>query len=58
MILTDAHGVPIPRPEREDYPSDVEFIRAMHRWRDLVTECANHAFDAAFVGAATGVAVS
>jgi len=39
------------RPKREDFASDVEFVRAFHAWRDRVTACANDAFDKAFVAA-------
>lgn len=48
VILTDAQGRPIPRPERQDFPSGVEgtvaYMRAMHDWSDSVHEIANQAF--------------
>lgn len=54
MILTDEQGREIDRPQREDYPTDVAFIRAMHEWRDTVTAVANRAFDQAWAKAVRG----
>jgi hypothetical protein len=52
MILTDAKGRPIPKPEREDFsaglPGDLAFLDARHAWRDEVALVANGAFDDAF----------
>ena len=54
MILTDAQGRPIPRPEREEYGSDVDYIRAVHVWRDRVAAVANEAFATRFREALRG----
>lgn len=43
-ILTDAQGKPIPRPRREDFQSDVEYIRAFHAFKDRIAKEANEAF--------------
>lgn len=48
MILTDGEGRPIERPRREDFASDLEFVRAFHAWKDRIAGVANAAFDAAF----------
>lgn len=32
MIFTDAQGRPIPKPAREDFASDLEFVEAAHEW--------------------------
>jgi hypothetical protein len=48
VILTDENGVPIDRPCRADFASDLEFIRAFHAYRDRVASVANRAFDDAF----------
>ena len=47
-ILTDAQGRPIPRPLRSDFSSDLEFIRAVHKWRDRVSAVANEGFNLGF----------
>lgn len=47
-ILTNAQGVPFERPRREDYPSDVDYLRAFHAYKDAVANEANKAFDEAF----------
>ena len=47
-IYTRADGSPIPRPDRADYPDGVDYLRAMHAWRDAVTDIGNRAFDERF----------
>jgi hypothetical protein len=44
-IYTRADGTPIPRPDPEDYPDVVDYVRAVHAWRDTVADVANRAFD-------------
>lgn len=46
VILTDAHGRPIPKPRRVDYASDADYVRAFHTYKDKVTNAANAGFDA------------
>lgn len=48
MILTDEQGRPLPRPERNDYPDAISWMRAFWAWKDRVADTANRAFDAAF----------
>ena len=45
VVLVDDNGYEIRRPERDDFASQVEFVRAVHAWRNRVTNCANKAFD-------------
>ena len=53
MIFTDDKGRPIPKPLREEFSSDLDFIRAYHDWKNRVTHVANEAFDQAFRAALT-----
>lgn len=46
-ILTRADGTPLARPVREDYPTDLDFLRAFAQWKDRILEDANQAFDLA-----------
>lgn len=46
-ILTDENGRPFNRPAREDYSNYIEWLHAMHTWRDAITIAANEGFDAA-----------
>ena len=48
MIYTDEKGRPIPKPEPEDYPTTVEFLRARAAWSDRLSDIANRAFSEAF----------
>lgn len=48
MIVTDSRGRPVPRPAREDYASDIAWLRADCVYRDTVHAMAARAFDAAF----------
>jgi hypothetical protein len=45
MILTDNAGKPYPEPQREDYESDITFLRAHAAWIDLIHTMANRSFD-------------
>lgn len=47
-ILTDERGVPIPRPERDDFESEADYLRAHHEFRTKVANVANAAFDDQF----------
>lgn len=47
-IFTDANGRPIPRPEREEFTSVVEFLRAVHEYNETIRSQASKAFDEAF----------
>lgn len=46
-ILTNAKGVPYNRPERADFATDLEFVRAFHAYKDAISRDANEAFDRA-----------
>lgn len=48
MILTDANGHPIPKPEASDFPDVVSYLRAYHDWKQRVTNLANQSFDHSF----------
>lgn len=48
MILTDAKGVPFERPSREDYTSDIEYMRAVYVFKDRVASYAGSEFAKAF----------
>ena len=48
MILTDANGRPIPRPERADFATDLDYLRASCAYNDRVNALASGAFDRAF----------
>lgn len=47
-IVTDDRGVPYVAPERADFASDVDYLRAFHAFKDRMTNDANKAFDEAF----------
>lgn len=44
-ILTNAKGVPYSRPERADFATDLEFIRAYHAYKNAIRDA--EAFDQA-----------
>ena len=52
MILTDAKGRPVPKPEPPAEDAGVEetiaYIRAVHAYNDRVSDIANRAFAEAF----------
>lgn len=52
VILTDGDGRPFERPESPAPDAPIEeriaYIRAVHRFNDAVTDCANKAFSKAF----------
>lgn len=50
-ILTDVHGTPIPRPSRDEFASDLEFVHAMHTYGNRIASVANEAFAKSFVSA-------
>lgn len=54
MIFTDEKGVPIPKPERDEYESDVEYVRAFHEWKQRIANMSSEAFDEAFRKAMKG----
>lgn len=48
MIFTDAKGRPLPRPERRDFATDLDFVRARHDWkRALESEASAAVYHAA-----------
>jgi hypothetical protein len=47
-ILTDKKGVPFKKPQRVDFETDLDFIRAVHAFNDRVTNEANCRFAEAF----------
>jgi hypothetical protein len=47
-LLARANGSIIWKPERADYSSDLEFVRAYHEYRDEIAHAANTEFDTAF----------
>lgn len=48
VIHVDENGVPCPRPQHDDYASDVDYLLAFHAYHDAITQRANAAFDEAF----------
>jgi hypothetical protein len=48
MIFTDDSGRPIDRPMRESFASDVDYVVAVHAYKQAITNAANRAFDQAF----------
>jgi len=50
-ILTDVRGVPLDKPRRADFDSDLAFIHATHAFNDKVTGIGNKAFDKGFKAA-------
>lgn len=51
MIITDARGVPLEKPKRSDFSSDIAFIHATHAHNDKVAGIGNRAFDEGFSAA-------
>lgn len=49
IILTDANGRPIARPQREEFNSDIEYLRAFNAWKDKIAGVANRAFSEKFI---------
>jgi hypothetical protein len=45
---TDDSGIVYTRPERSDYRSDIEWMRAVCAWNDMRSAAANKAFAAGF----------
>lgn len=45
MILTDRKGVPIEKPRRSDFGTDVEFMQAFYAYKDRIASEANSGFD-------------
>jgi hypothetical protein len=45
---TDDSGIVYTRPERSDYRSDVEWMRAVCAWNDMRSAAANKAFAEGF----------
>jgi hypothetical protein len=50
-ILTDARGVPFEKPERKDYRSDADYMRAFYRYKDSIRDEANRSFNTRFMQA-------
>lgn len=48
MILTDERGVPFERPCRDDFASDIDFMRAFYAYKDRIAKCADDSFADAF----------
>ena len=50
--ITDGHGRPLPRPERDEFPPGIEgtiaFVRALHSYNDRIADLASSAFNSAF----------
>ena len=46
---TDDTGIVYTRPERADYSSDVDWMRAVCRWNDMRVNVGNKAFAGAFL---------
>lgn len=44
VILTDAAGRPIERPQRDNYDDPIAFMRALWAYNDRVADTANRAF--------------
>lgn len=45
---TDDSGIVYTRPERADYRSDIEWMRAVCAWNDMRSAAANRAFAEGF----------
>ncbi len=47
-MWTDSSGIVYTRPERADYRSDIEWMRAVYAWNDMRSAAANKAFAEGF----------
>ena len=45
---TDSSGIVYTRPERADYRSDIEWMRAVYAWNDMRSAASNKAFAEGF----------